>query len=82
MVFGELEVTADFKEKEKASAVIEALKPEFKASRRYKAIAQLKGGKVSLKVTAEDAVALRVATNFYLRHLTCLWNILNTLKSA
>lgn len=82
MVFGELEVFVDFKENKKALAALEALKPELEASRRFKAKAKRKGGTVIVNVKAEDAVSFRVAVNFYLRHLACLWNILNTINKT
>jgi len=82
LVFGELEVFVNFKENEKALAALEALKPELEASRRFTANAKRKGATVTVKIEAEDAVSFRVAVNFYLRHLACLWNILNTINTT
>ncbi|MEM2965272.1 MAG: KEOPS complex subunit Pcc1 [Candidatus Bathyarchaeia archaeon] len=82
MVFGELEVSADFENPDIARVVLETLKPELKVSRRFKASAARRGGRVFLKVVANDYTALRVAANFYLRHLTCIRNVLNMLKPS
>jgi tRNA threonylcarbamoyladenosine modification (KEOPS) complex Pcc1 subunit len=82
MVFGELRVSADFKDPDVAWVVLEALKPELKVSRRFRVSAARRGGRVILKVVAKDYTALRVAANFYLRHLTCVRNVLNTLKPS
>ncbi len=80
MVFGELKVSAEFDDPSLSKVVLKALKPELIASRRFKASGMRRGRRVILKVVAEDPTALRVAANFYLRQLTCIRNVLNTIE--
>ncbi len=62
---------------EEAEGIISALEKENSSQKRFSSKISMKGGKLTIRIEADDIVALRATVNSYLRYLQTMESVEN-----